>query len=34
VVLMIPYLVTIIAVAATAGTGKAPAADGVPLADG
>jgi ABC-type uncharacterized transport system permease subunit len=34
VVLMIPYLVTIVAVAATAGTGKAPAADGVPLADG
>jgi simple sugar transport system permease protein len=34
VVLMIPYLVTIAAVAATAGTGKAPAADGVPLPQG
>jgi simple sugar transport system permease protein len=34
VVLMIPYLVTIAAVAATAGTGKAPAADGVPLPEG
>ena len=31
VVLMVPYLVTLIAVAATAGTAKAPAADGVPL---
>jgi general nucleoside transport system permease protein len=33
-VLTIPYLVTIAAVALTAGTGKAPAADGVPLPQG
>jgi ABC-type uncharacterized transport system permease subunit len=34
VVLMIPYLVTIFAVAATTGGAKAPAADGVPLPQG
>jgi general nucleoside transport system permease protein len=31
VLLMVPYLVTIVAVAVTAGVAKAPAADGVPL---